>query len=85
MKPIQLSGPRPRGYLDDPPFWITRRVRQSERKDCVMKATLIVIQYDTDHAEAKALIEKLTGSSNPEDGARIAAQTRLVEVYERYR
>jgi HTH-type transcriptional regulator / antitoxin HigA len=50
-----------------------------------MKATLIVIQNDADHAEAKTLIEKLMRSSNPEDGARLAAQARLVEAYERSR
>ena len=50
-----------------------------------MKATLIVIQDDADHAEAKALIEKLMGSSNQEDRARVLAQSRLVEAYERHR
>lgn len=50
-----------------------------------MKATLIVIQNDTDHAEAKALIEKLMGSGGTEDRARAVAQARLIEAYERNR
>src|SRR6266702_186216 len=48
-----------------------------------MKATLIVIENDADHAEAKALVEKLMGSSEPADLARMTAQARLVEAYER--
>jgi len=47
-----------------------------------MKATLIVIENDADHAEAKALVEKLMGSSEPADFARMTAQARLVEAYE---
>jgi HTH-type transcriptional regulator/antitoxin HigA len=50
-----------------------------------MKANLIVIQNDADHREAKALIEGLVVSSNPEDRARMVAQARLVEAYERSR
>jgi len=50
-----------------------------------MKATLIVIENDTDHAEAKTLAEQLMRSSDPIDGPRLAAQTRLVEAYERNR
>jgi HTH-type transcriptional regulator/antitoxin HigA len=50
-----------------------------------MKATLIVIQNDADHAQAKALIEKLIGSNNPADQARMMAQARLIEAYERTR
>jgi HTH-type transcriptional regulator / antitoxin HigA len=48
-----------------------------------MKATLIVIQNEADHADAKKLIAKLMGSSDSRDRARMAAQARLVEVYER--
>jgi HTH-type transcriptional regulator / antitoxin HigA len=48
-----------------------------------MKATLIVIQNEADHADAKKLIEKLMGSSNSQDRARLLAQARLVEAYER--
>jgi HTH-type transcriptional regulator/antitoxin HigA len=48
-----------------------------------MKTTLIVIQDEADHAKAKKLIEKLMGSSNPSDRARMVAQARLIEAYER--
>ncbi len=50
-----------------------------------MKATLFVIENDVDHAQAKALIEKLMGSNDPADRARLIAQARLVEAYERAR
>jgi HTH-type transcriptional regulator/antitoxin HigA len=41
-----------------------------------------VIQNDADHADAKKLIEKLMGSSDSQDQARMVAQARLVEAYE---
>jgi HTH-type transcriptional regulator/antitoxin HigA len=47
-----------------------------------MKATLIVIQNDADHAEAKLLVEKLMRSRDAEDQARMVAQARLIEAYE---
>jgi HTH-type transcriptional regulator / antitoxin HigA len=50
-----------------------------------MKTTLFVIENDGDHAEAKALIEKLMGSEDTADQARMAAQARLIEAYERAR
>jgi HTH-type transcriptional regulator / antitoxin HigA len=50
-----------------------------------MKATLIVIQNEADHAEAKKLVERLMGSSDTQDRARMAAQARLMEAYERTR
>jgi HTH-type transcriptional regulator/antitoxin HigA len=50
-----------------------------------MKATLIVIQNDADHAEAKALLAKLMASESADDGARRTAQARLIEAYERQR
>jgi len=50
-----------------------------------MKATLIVIQNDSDHAEAKKLVEKLMGSSDASGRARMVAQARLIEAYERSR
>lgn len=50
-----------------------------------MKATLIVIQDDSDHAQAKALVARLMGSDDPRDRARMVAQARLVEAYERSR
>jgi HTH-type transcriptional regulator / antitoxin HigA len=48
-----------------------------------MKTTLIVIQNEADHTDAKRLVEKLVGSSNPQDRARLLAQARLIEAYER--
>jgi HTH-type transcriptional regulator/antitoxin HigA len=50
-----------------------------------MKTTLIVIQNDADHAQAKALIEKLMNSTDPTDQARMMAQAYLTEAYERSR
>jgi HTH-type transcriptional regulator / antitoxin HigA len=50
-----------------------------------MKATLIVIQDDADHSEAKRLVEKLMGSSDSQGRARMVAQARLIEAYERTR
>ena len=50
-----------------------------------MKATLFVIENDADHAQAKALIEKLMGSSDPADQARMTAQARLIEANENAR
>jgi HTH-type transcriptional regulator/antitoxin HigA len=50
-----------------------------------MKATLIVIQNDADHAQAKALIEKLMNSKDAADQARMVAQAYLTEAYERSR
>lgn len=50
-----------------------------------MKATLIIIQSDADHAEAKMLMERLMRSEDPADGARLMAQAQLVEAYERSR
>ena len=50
-----------------------------------MKATLFVIENDADHAQAKELVEKLVGSRNPADRARMTAQARLIEAYERVR
>jgi len=50
-----------------------------------MKATLIVIQNDADHAEAKALLAKLMEADAPGGQARMTAQARLIEAYERAR
>src|ERR1700736_1823029 len=50
-----------------------------------MKATLFVIENDADHALAKGLIEKLMKSDDPADRARMTAQARLIEAYERGR
>ncbi len=50
-----------------------------------MKATLFIVQNEVDHVQAKALIERLMGSKDPADRARMTAQARLVEAYERVR
>ena len=50
-----------------------------------MKTTLIVIQNEADHAQAKALVGRLMTSTDPDDRARMTAQARLVEAYERIR
>jgi HTH-type transcriptional regulator/antitoxin HigA len=49
----------------------------------LMKTTLIVSQDEADHADAKRPVEKLMGSSDPQDRARMVAQARLIEAYER--
>jgi HTH-type transcriptional regulator / antitoxin HigA len=48
-----------------------------------MKATLILIQNDADHVQAKALVDKLMASGSPADHAKLTAQARLIEAYER--
>ena len=50
-----------------------------------MRTTLIVIQNDADHAQAKALVGKLMNSESSADRARMVAQARLIEGYERDR
>lgn len=50
-----------------------------------MKATLIVIQHDADHAEAKELVARLMQSDAEGDRARGLAQARLIEAYEKAR
>ena len=50
-----------------------------------MKATLIVIQNDADHGEAKALVGRLMQSDGEADRARGLAQARLIEAYEKTR
>jgi HTH-type transcriptional regulator/antitoxin HigA len=50
-----------------------------------MKATLILIQNDADHAQAKAVVDKLMRSESSADHAKLAAQARLIEAYERER
>jgi HTH-type transcriptional regulator/antitoxin HigA len=47
-----------------------------------MKATLIIIENERDHAQAKELIEQLMTSDDVGDHARMAAQARLIEAYE---
>ena len=50
-----------------------------------MKATLIIIENEKDHAQAKALVEELMGSEDVAERARMVAQARLIEAYERTR
>ena len=50
-----------------------------------MKATLIVIQNEADHADAKQLVARLMSSDDRADRARMAAQAWLIESYERSR
>ncbi|HEY1632623.1 MAG TPA: hypothetical protein VGF56_15005 [Rhizomicrobium sp.] len=50
-----------------------------------MKTTLIVIENEADHAQAKLLVSRLLASPTPEDRARMVAQARLIEAYERAR
>jgi hypothetical protein len=38
-----------------------------------MKATLVIIENDTDHGQAKALIKKRMGSNDPADRFHISA------------
>jgi HTH-type transcriptional regulator/antitoxin HigA len=50
-----------------------------------MKATLIIIQNQADHEAAKVLIGRLIQSNDAADRARLVAQARLIEAYERTR
>ena len=50
-----------------------------------MKATLIIIQNQADHEAAKTLVGKLMQSNEAADRARMVAQARLIEAYERAR
>jgi HTH-type transcriptional regulator / antitoxin HigA len=50
-----------------------------------MRSTLIVIQNDADHAEAKALVARLMQADAEADRARGLAQARLVEACEKTR
>jgi HTH-type transcriptional regulator / antitoxin HigA len=50
-----------------------------------MKTTSIVIESDSDHAQAKALVGKLMESRKSDDRIRMVAQARLIEAYERIR
>ena len=50
-----------------------------------MKATLIVIQNEADHAEAKTLVARLMHSATEADRARLLAQAQLIEAYEKTR
>ena len=47
-----------------------------------MDATLIVIDSDAELARARALVDRLLQSDDPNDSARLAAQARLIAAYE---
>ena len=50
-----------------------------------MKASLVIVENDRDHQRPEALVEKLMGSTDPSDQARLIAQARLIEAYEQSR
>src|SRR6185437_6891721 len=60
-----------------------RRETCRSRVPAEMKTKLVVIQSDSEHAEAKAVAEKLLGSKDPANRARATAQVRRIEAYER--
>ena len=47
-----------------------------------MDATLIVIDSDAELTRARALVDRLMASEDPDDIARLAAQARLIASYE---
>jgi HTH-type transcriptional regulator / antitoxin HigA len=47
-----------------------------------MDATLIVIDSDAELSRARALVDRLMGSADPADVARLEAQARLIAAYE---
>ncbi len=47
-----------------------------------MDATLIVIDSDAELARARGLVDRLWGSDDPSDVARLEAQARLIAAYE---
>lgn len=50
-----------------------------------MRAELVIIRDEADHAEAMALVDALMDSEDPADVARLQAQARLIAAYERQR
>jgi HTH-type transcriptional regulator/antitoxin HigA len=48
-------------------------------------ATLVLIDSDSELERAQALVDRLMTSDDPADLARLAAQARLIEAYERAR
>src|SRR5471032_1942551 len=67
----------PRRDRGNPLFRNPRRIRQDRRGDCVMDATLIVIENDAELARAQDLIARLMISRDPVDLARLQAQACL--------
>jgi HTH-type transcriptional regulator/antitoxin HigA len=50
-----------------------------------MRTELVVIETEADYQEALALVDGLLGSEDKADAARLRAQARLIEDYERTR
>ena len=50
-----------------------------------MKATLVIVENDRDHQQAKALVEKLMDSTDSSEQARLIAQAGLIQAYEQSR
>src|SRR5262245_39717060 len=48
----------------------------------MMDATLILIDSEAELARARTLVDRLMGSDDPADIARLAAQARLIAAYE---
>ena len=48
-----------------------------------METTLIVIDSEAELARAKALVDRLWGSTDPADAARLQAQAQLIAAYEK--
>jgi HTH-type transcriptional regulator/antitoxin HigA len=51
----------------------------------MMEATLILIDSDSELERAQALVDRLMMSDDPTDRARLVAQARLIEAYEKAR
>ena len=63
-------------------------VKQAHPKASVLKGSRLVFNIkanDAEHAQAKALTQKLMESTDPQDRQRMVAQARLLEAYERSR
>src|SRR5664280_1991461 len=73
-----VSGRNP----DDPVLRDPCRVRQNRCGDCVMDATLVLIDSDAELARARVLVDRLWKSDLPTDIARLQAQARLIAAYE---
>lgn len=53
-------------------------MRQDRCVECVMDATLILIDGDAELLRARALVDELWNSNEPADVARLEAQARLI-------
>jgi len=50
-----------------------------------MRANLVIIENDADHAEAMELVSDLMDATDPADVARLRAQAQIVKAYEAVR